>query len=237
MSSEICAYPPVPIVVVATHEELLRSARDIWAVTVSLLTELTPDKFATAPWAAALFTAELPFILGKLWHIQQGLIVSAHSYMQTESMLTTVIESIDILKIIKQLGTWAIPLNELGVLPPGVTQFVPPVEIMQPTDVNIIRTRFNETNWSGQPLVRHENYVNANANEHWFYLPRSVAWTIGDGTVAVAEQHPGLQDFITEKVATGQIKFVYEQEGELIHPKITGNNLTGSVNIYRLEKF
>lgn len=235
VSSEICAYPPVPIVVVATHEELLRSARDMWAVTVSLLTELTPDKFATAPWAAGLFTAELPFILGKLWHIQQGLIVSAHSYMQTETMLTTFIESIDILKILKQLSTWAIPMNPFGELPVGVTQYVPPVEITRPDDVKIIQQRFDETNWNHQPLVRHEIYQGASSTEHWFYLPRTQSWTLDDGTLSV-ENHSGLASLIHEQENTGDTKFVYEHEGELIHPELSEIKLTGSVNVYRLEQ-
>ena len=235
MSAEICSYPAAPIVVVATHEELLRSARDMWAVTVSLLTELTPDKFATAPWAAALFTVELPFILGKLWHIQQALIVSAHSYMQTETMLTTFIESIDIMKILKELGTWAIPLNELGVLPAGLTQFVPPVEITQPSEVKIIQQRFDETNWNSQPLVRHEIYKDETTTEHWFYLPKNQNWTLSDGTLAIEEHHSGLARFINEQQSS-EHRFVYEHEGELIHPVPERKNLSGLVNIYRLEK-
>jgi hypothetical protein len=225
----------VPVVVVATHEELLRSARDIWAVTVSLLTELTPDKFATAPWAAGLFTAELPFILGKLWHIQQGLIVSAHSYMQTEAMITTFIESIDILKILKQLSSWAIPLNPLSELPIGVTQHVPPIEITRPDDVKIIQQRFDETNWDNQPLLRHEIYKDSSSTEHWFYLPRSQSWTLADGSVSV-DHHSGLSALIDAQKNTGEVKFVYQHDGELVHPEISQTQLTGSVNVYRLEQ-
>lgn len=238
MTSSVCTVTPTPVVVVATHEELLRSARDMWAVTVSLLTELTPDKFTTAPWAAALFTAELPFILGKLWHLQQGLLVSAHSYMQTESMLTTFIESIDIMKILKELGTWAIPLNQLTDLPNGVTQFVPPVQIMQPTEVNIIQQRFDETNCSEQPLVRHEIYEANPRKEHWFYLPKSHSWTLPDGTVAIDQTHSGLANLLHQKNFNGeQTKLVYEHDGELIHPELSQGEVTGSVNVYRLEQF
>jgi hypothetical protein len=209
----------------------------MWAVTVSLLTELTPDKFATAPWAAALFTAELPFLLGKLWHIQQGLIVAAHSYMQTESMVTTFIESIDIVKILKQLGTWAIPINQVGNLPFGLSQYVPPVEVMQPSDVKIIQQRFDETNCSSEPLVRHETYINNSTKEHWFYLSKGQSRTLFDGTVAIDQTHSGLSTFIHQQSSNGdQVKFVYQQEDELIHPEISENQISGTVNVYRLEK-
>jgi len=60
MRPDICTQPIAPVIVVATHEELVRSARDMWLVAVSLLTELTPTKFTTAPWAAARFSIELP---------------------------------------------------------------------------------------------------------------------------------------------------------------------------------
>lgn len=237
MSNSICTAPPVPVVVVATHEELLRSARDMWAVTVSLLTELTPDKFATAPWAAALFTAELPFILAKLWHIQQGLIVAAHSYMETESMLTTFIETIDITKILKELATWAIPINQSDNLPFGITQHVPPVEIMQPRDVNIIRQRFDETNWSGQQLVRHETYQLENHQEHWFYLPNGFDWQLNQGEARVSAISSGLANLIDQqKVGGNLIHFIAEVDGELIHPELNSNELSGKVSIYRLEQ-
>jgi len=217
---DICTPPIVPVVVVATHEELVRSARDMWLVAVSLLTELTPDKFATAPWAAARFSVELPFLLAKLWHIQQGLITSANSYMQTETMLTTVLETIDVPKLLKELGSWALELSPLMDLPFGFTQHVPPVTIMPPTDVDIISQRFSETTWSGQSLVREENYkLSDGTNSHWFFLPKGQDWAVINGQQPMTDADYRLADFIKYRtIGNDQIHYVGENNGELVIP-------------------
>ena len=172
-------HPNTPVSIVASHEELVRSARDLWAVAVSLLTELTPDKFVTAPWAAGLFTAELPFIMAKLWHLQQGIITSAHSYLETEAMLITVLETIDVPKLFQELSSWAIELGPLKNLPFGIGQHVPPVQMLAPENVEIIQQRHYETTWSGQELIRHEAYALPSGGDiHWFYLPKGEGWDV-----------------------------------------------------------
>jgi hypothetical protein len=220
MKPDVCTPPIVPVVVVATHEELIRSSRDMWLVAVSLLTELTPDKFATAPWAAARFSVELPFLLAKLWHIQQGLITSANSYMQTETMLTTVLETIDIPKLLKELGSWALELSPLMGLPFGFTQHVPPVTIMPPTDVDIISQRFSETTWSGAPLVREENYkLSDGTSSNWFYLPKGQDWAVINGQEPMTEADYRLEDFIKYRTqGSDQIHYVGDSNGELVIP-------------------
>jgi len=209
----------------------------MWAVAVSLLTELTPDKFTTAPWAAGLFTVELPFILAKLWHIQQGLLTTAHSYMQTESMLTTFLESIDITKLFGQLAQWNIDLNQ-GQLPPrGITQHVPATNIMQPSDVNIIKQRFEENSWSGQPLIRHESYQLENGNaQHWFYLPKDRDWEVINGEVTLDQPDSRLMDFIKQKSSSvDQVFMVAEKHGEIFIPDTPTHNLEGRVSVFRFS--
>ena len=220
MNPEICTPISTPVVVVATHEELVRSARDLWAVAVSLLTELTPAKFATAPWAAGLFTVELPFILAKLWHIQQGIITSAHSYMETESMLTTIIETIDVPKLLKDLGSWVVELGPLSQLPLGFSQHVPPVGIMPSGDVNIIRERFDQANWAGQALIRQESFpMAAGQSAHWFYLPSDREWSVINGAVNPSSVDARLADFVTQQTQSGdQVLYVGKMDGELVIP-------------------
>ena len=220
MRPDICTQPVTPVIVVATHEELVRSARDMWLVAVSLLTELTPIKFTTAPWAAARFSIELPFLLAKLWHIQQGLITSAHSYMQTETMLTTVLETIDVPKLLKELSSWALELAPILNLPFGFSQHVPPVSIMAPTDVDIIGQRFAETTWSGQPLVREENYqLRDGSSSHWFYLPKEQDWAVINGEAPVTEKDCRLADFIQYRTGgSDQVHIVGVSNGNLITP-------------------
>lgn len=220
MKPDVCTPPAAPVVVVATHEELVRSARDMWLVAVSLLTELNPTKFTTAPWAAARFTIELPFLLGKLWHIQQGLITSAHSYMQTETMLTTVLETINVPELLKELGSWAVELAPVLNLPFGFSQHVPPVTIMPPTDVNIITQRYTETTWSGQPLVREETYAMRNGTtSHWFYLPKEQDWAVINGHEPMTPGDNRLVDFIRHRTAgNDQIHFVGMRDGEVVIP-------------------
>ena len=234
MNTELCTVKPQPVVVIATHEELLRSARDIWGVTVSLLTELTPDKFATAPWAAALFTAELPFILAKLWHIQHALITSANSYMQTETMLTTFIETIDIPKLLKELAPWVVNIKGVLEIPLGWIAQVPPVEISYPSDIQIIKSRFDETNCTNQPLVRHEQYLNIQGqSEHWFYLPTTHDWSLLN--TAGSSNH-GLAEFIRTNIDShDQIKYVYKQDGELIYPAVNSSTVSGKVQVFSLS--
>jgi len=238
MTNQICP-PPIhpPVVVFASHEELLRSARDMWAVAVSLLTELTPDKFTTAPWAAGLFTVELPFILAKLWHLQQGLLTTAHSYMQTESMLTTFLESIDITKLFSQLTRWNIDLQQ-GLSPIlGITQHVPATSIMQPSDVDIIRKRFDENTWSGQALIRHENFaLNTGHAQHWFYLPKNHDWNVSNGEVSLDQPDSRLTDFIRQKTSSAdQIFLVAEKDGEIFVPDVPTQNLEGTVSVFRFS--
>lgn len=242
MKPDVCRPPVVPVVVVATHDELVRSARDMWVVAVSLLTELTPDKFTTAPWAAARFSIELPFLLAKLWHIQQGLITSAHSYMQTEAMLTTVLETIDVPKLLKEFSSWALELSPMMDLPFGFTQHVPPVTIMPPTDVDIITQRFNETTWSGQSLVREENYkLSDGSSSYWFYLPKDQDWAVinGDAPVTVADHR--LSDFIKYRITgNDEVHFVGESDGELVIPdaqvlKAHQGLPEGEVQVYSIQ--
>jgi len=220
MSLEVCTPPVTPVVVVATHEELVRSARDMWVVAVSLLTELTPDKFTLSPWAAARFCAELPFILAKLWHIQQSLITSAHSYMQTESMLKTVLETIDVPKLLKEFSSWAVELAPIINLPFGFSQHVPAVEIMPPTDVNIIKQRFDETTWSGQSLIREETYKLVDGtSSHWFYLPKDHDWAVISGQAPMTAADERLADFIKQRTSdSDQVHYVAEIDGELVIP-------------------
>ena len=241
MSTQICTPPVVPVVVVATHEELVRSARDLWVVAVSLLTELTPDKFVTAPWAAGLFTVELPFILAKLWHLQQGLITSAHSYMQTETMLVTVLETIDVPKLLQEFSSWAVQISPLMDLPFGFSQHVPSVGIMPPTDVNIIHQRFTETTWSGTPLVREETYqLQGGGQSHWFYLPKEADWAVINGSSDQTGADYRLSDFIKTRIgANDQVYFVGEAHGELVIPEQTvikehANLPEGQVNVFRM---
>lgn len=242
MNPDICKPVFAPVVVIATHDELVRSARDMWVVAVSLLTELTPDKFTTAPWAAARFSVELPFILAKLWHIQQGLITSAHSYMQTEAMLTTVLETIDVPKLLKELSSWAIELSPLMDLPFGFTQHVPPVTIMPPADVDIITQRFNETTWSGQPLVREESYkLSDGSSSHWFYLPKDHEWSVINGSAPLSEADNRLSDFVKHRVSErDQVHYVGQRDGELVIPdaeilKSHEGLSDGEVQIYSMQ--
>jgi hypothetical protein len=220
MRPDICTQPIAPVIVVATHEELVRSARDMWLVAVSLLTELTPTKFTTAPWAAARFSIELPFLLAKLWHIQQGLITSAHSYMQTETMLQTVLETIDVPKLLKELGSWALELAPVLNLPFGFAQHVPAVTVMPPTDVDIIGQRFAETTWSGQALVREETYqMRDGSTSHWFYLPKEQDWAVINGEDPMTDKDCRLADFVQYRAGTNdQVHFVGISNGSLVMP-------------------
>lgn len=220
MNMQICTPTATPVVVVATHEELVRSARDMWVVAVSLLTELTPDKFTLSPWAAARFTVELPFILAKLWHIQQALITSAHSYMQTETMLKTVLETIDVPKLLREFSSWAVELAPIINLPFGFIQHVPAVEIMPPAEVNIIKQRFAETTWSGSALIREETYKLADGtNSHWFYLPKGHDWAVIDGQAPMTAADERLSDFIRQRSGVSdQVHYVAQIDGELVIP-------------------
>jgi hypothetical protein len=242
MNNQICTPIITPVVVVASHEELVRSARDLWVVAVSLLTELTPDKFATAPWAAGLFTVELPFILAKLWHLQQGIISSAHSYMQTETMLQTVIETIDVPKLVQEFSSWAIELTPLKDLPLGFSQHVPPVSIMPPTSVDIIQQRFHEATWSGRSLIRQESYqLPSGETSHWFYLPKDQEWAVINSYSFPAPVDERLEDFIKNRVTTSdQVFYVGQKDGELVIPDATvmqahSTALSGEVNVFRME--
>ena len=242
MNNQICTPIVTPVVVVASHEELVRSARDLWAVAVSLLTELTPDKFATAPWAAGLFTVELPFILAKLWHLQQGIISSAHSYMQTETMLQTVIETIDVPKLLQELSSWAIELTPLKDLPLGFSQHVPPVSIMPPTSVDIIQQRFQETTWSSQSLIRQESYqLPSGEASHWFYLPKDQDWAVINSYSFPTPVDERLEDFIKNRVTNAdQVFYVGQRDGELVIPdakvmQAHSTALSGVVNVFRME--
>ncbi len=241
MNNQICTPIVTPVVVVASHEELVRSARDLWAVAVSLLTELTPDKFATAPWAAGLFTVELPFILAKLWHLQQGIITSAHSYMQTETMLQTVIETIDVPKLLQEFSSWAVELSPLKDLPLGFTQHVPPVSIMPPTSVDIIQQRFQETTWSNQSLIRHEAYQLANGDtSHWFYLPKDQDWAVINSYTFPNPVDEKLEGFIKNRVFdSDQVLYVGQRGEELVIPDAKAmeqhsTSISGEVNVYQM---
>ena len=233
--------PPVthgPITVVATHEELLRSARDLWAVAASLVTELTPDKFATAPWAAGLFVAELPFLLAKLWHLQQGVITSAHSYMQNESMLTTFLETIDVSKLVSELSPWASQIAPLLQGSTSMVKHVPAVEVAYPNSVDIIHKRFIETTWSNQNLLRHESYQLPNGtNQHWFYLPKHHRWS----AFGAQDFNPDLQNqldgFVEQNTKPHEeVLFVGNHNDELVIPELQEHGVLGEATIYKFSE-
>ena len=241
MNNQICIPIVTPVIVVASHEELVRSARDLWAVAVSLLTELTPDKFATAPWAAGLFTVELPFILAKLWHLQQAIITSAHSYMQTETMLQTVIETIDVPKLLQEFSSWAVELSPLKDLPLGFSQHVPPVSVMPPTSVDIIQQRFHETTWSSQSLIRHETYqLTSGEKSHWFYLPKDQDWAVINNFAVRSPIDDKLEGFVKNRVFdSNQVFFVGKRDEDLVVPdlNVMQQHLgagSGEVNVYQM---
>jgi len=226
-----------PVTLVASHEELVRSARDLWAVAVSLLTELTPDKFVTAPWAAALFTGELPFIMAKLWHLQQAIITTAHSYLENEAMLITVLETIDVPKLFEELSSWAIELGPLKNLPFGIGAHVPPVSVLAPENIQIIEQRYAESTWSGQSLIRHEQYSMADGSaNHWFYLPKSSGWDV------FGQPQPEILTKLQESLEITpamQVQLVGLSGGQLVTPE---NNklqeiqgLEGIVTVYKVE--
>ena len=229
--SPVPLIPTTPVTLVASHEELVRSARDLWAVAVSLLTELTPDKFVTAPWAAGLFSAELPFIMAKLWHLQQGIITAAHSYLETEAMLITVLETIDVPKLFQELSSWAIELGPIKNLPFGIGQHVPPVQMPGPESVEIIEGRFRETTWSGQELIRHEQYTLPDGGSaHWFYLPKN--WDLAEPSKLTE-----LQESLEIKDVEG-VQYVGYRDGELVIPDNQAlsriQNLFGTVTVYKV---
>jgi len=243
MSLQVCTPPVTPVIVVATHEELVRSARDMWVVAVSLLTELTPDKFTLSPWAAARFSVELPFILAKLWHIQQSLITSAHSYMQTETMLKTVLETIDVPKLLREFSSWAVDLAPIINLPFGFSQHVPSVEVMPPTDVNIIKQRFDETTWSGQHLIREETYKLTNGTtSFWFYLPNDHDWAVISGQAPMTPADERLADFIKQRTGgSDQVQYVGQIDGELVIPDASvlrshQDAYGGLVQVFQMEE-
>ena len=229
--SPVPLIPTTPVTLVASHEELVRSARDLWAVAVSLLTELTPDKFVTAPWAAGLFSAELPFIMAKLWHLQQGIITAAHSYLETEAMLITVLETIDVPKLFQELSSWAIELGPIKNLPFGIGQHVPPVQMLGPESVEIIEGRFRETTWSAQELIRHEQYTLPDGGSaHWFYLPKN--WDLAEPSKLTE-----LQESLEIKDVEG-VQYVGYRDGELVIPDNQAlsriQNLFGTVTVYKV---
>ena len=229
--SPVPLIPTTPVTLVASHEELVRSARDLWAVAVSLLTELTPDKFVTAPWAAGLFSAELPFIMAKLWHLQQGIITAAHSYLDTEAMLITVLETIDVPKLFQELSSWAIELGPIKNLPFGIGQHVPPVQMPGPESVEIIEERFRETTWSGQELIRHEQYALPDGGSaNWFYLPKN--WDLAEPSKLTE-----LQESLEIKDVEG-VEYVGYRDGEFVIPDNKAlsriQNLFGTVTVYKV---
>lgn len=229
--SPVPLIPTAPVTLVASHEELVRSARDLWAVAVSLLTELTPDKFVTAPWAAGLFSAELPFITARLWHLQQGIITAAHSYLETEAMLITVLETIDVPKLFQELSSWAIELGPIKNLPFGIGQHVPPVQMPGPESVEIIEARFRETTWSAQELIRHEQYTLPDGEAvHWFYLPKN--WDLAEPSKLTE-----LQESLEIRDVEG-VHYVGYRDGELVIPDNQAlsriQNLFGTVTVYKV---
>ena len=236
-SQYVSPLPVIPVNVVASHEELVRSARDLWAVAVSLLTELTPDKFTTAPWAAGLFTVELPFIMAKLWHLQQSIVVSAHKYLETEALLITVLETIDVPKLFQELSSWAVDLGPINNLPFGIGQHVPPVQILAPENVEIVKDRYAESNWAGDALIRHETYqLPSGATSHWFYLPKATGWGVFD---VGNEPGPLLELQKTLEIGPNSgIHYVNTANDELITPPETVleeiRGLEGTVSVYKL---
>jgi len=140
--------------------------------------------------------------------------------MQTETMLKTVLETIDVPKLLKELGSWAVELSPIIELPFGFSQHVPPVSIMPPGDVDIIKQRFTETTWSDQALVREEVYKLADGNSsHWFYLPKDHDWAVINGLQPQTPSDQRLADFIRYRTGeTDQIHYVAESDGELVIP-------------------
>jgi hypothetical protein len=140
--------------------------------------------------------------------------------MQTETMLTTVLETIDIPKLLKELSSWALELAPILNLPFGFSQHVPPVSIMPPTDVDIISQRFAETTWSGQSLVREENYqLRDGSSSHWFYLPKEQDWAVINGEAPITEKDCRLSDFIQYRTGgSDQVHIVGVSNGALLTP-------------------
>jgi hypothetical protein len=141
--------------------------------------------------------------------------------MQTETMLKTVLETIDVPKLLKELSSWVLELAPMLELPFGFSQHVPPVSIMPPADVDIIRQRFDETTWSGQALVREENYKLADGNtSHWFYLPKNQDWAVINGLEPQSKADLRLADFVRFRTEEkDQVHFVGECDGELVIPE------------------
>ena len=84
---------------IATEEELLRVSADLLLAATSLATELAPIQWIQSPWAHALFAIELPSMLAKLWHVQQGCINAGISYFKEEWALAHKIDVINVPKI------------------------------------------------------------------------------------------------------------------------------------------
>jgi hypothetical protein len=84
---------------IATEEELLRVSADLLLAATSLATELAPIQWVQSPWAHALYAIELPSMLAKLWHVQQGCINAGVSYFKEEWALAHKIDVINVPKI------------------------------------------------------------------------------------------------------------------------------------------
>ena len=84
---------------IATEEELLRVSADLLLAATSLATELAPIQRVQTPWAHALYAIELPSMLAKLWHVQQGCINAGVSYFKEEWALAHKIDVINVPKL------------------------------------------------------------------------------------------------------------------------------------------
>ena len=84
---------------IATEQELLRVSADLLLAATSLATELAPIQWIQSPWSHALFAIELPSMLAKLWHVQQGCINAGVSYFKEEWALAHKIDVINVPKI------------------------------------------------------------------------------------------------------------------------------------------
>jgi hypothetical protein len=146
-------------------------------------------------------------------------------------MLITVLETIDVPKLFQELSSWAIELGPIKNLPFGIGQHVPPVQMPGPESVEIIEGRFRETTWSGQELIRHEQYVLPDGGSaHWFYLPKN--WDLAE-----ASKLTELQESLEIKDVEG-VQYVGYRDGELVIPDNQTlsriQNLFGTVTVYKV---
>ena len=109
--------------------------------------------------------------------------------------------------------------------------------MLAPESVDIVKNRFTETTWSGQPLIRHEEYPLATgASSHWFYLPKTEGWGVfgsGEKPAQLVELQESLQ--ITPD---SDVHYVGLKDGVLAMPRQETldqiRDVEGTVSVYKL---